>query len=141
MKTMAKAIYVNLAVADLANSKAFFTGLGLSFNAQFTNDDAAALVIGDNIFAMLHTHDSFRRFTRKDIVNSHGATEVMLALEVESRASVDAMLDNAVRHGGRQFRDAQDHGFMYERAFEDPDGHVWEVFWMDASQHPGAQQP
>lgn len=135
---MPKAIYVNMAVTDLARSKAFFSGLGLTFNPQFTNDDAAALVISDNIFAMLHTHHSFRRFTQKDIVNSHAATEVLLALEVDSRAKVDEMLDNVVKHGGKTFRDAQDHGFMYERSFEDVDGHVWEVFWIDVSKHPGA---
>lgn len=133
---MVKAIYVNLQVADLGRSKQFFEALGFSFNPQFTNEQAAALVISGNIYAMLHTRESFLRFTKKELVDARSSTEVLLALQVESRAEVDALVTRALEHGGRQAREAQDHGFMYERSFDDLDGHVWEVFWMDPSQMP-----
>lgn len=131
-----KAIFVNLHVADLNRSKAFFEALGFSFNLQFTNQQAAALVISDTNYAMLHTKESFLRFTKKAVVDARASTQVLLALQVESREEVDALLTRALEHGGRQARDAQDHGFMFERSFEDPDGHVWEVFWMVASKMP-----
>ena len=129
---MPKAIFVNLPCQDLRRSKAFFETLGFSFNPQFTNDEAACLVISDAIYAMLHTHASFRRFTSKDIADAHKTTETLLAIQVESKEAVNALLDKARAAGARAPREAQDHGFMYERAFEDPDGHIWEIFWMDA---------
>lgn len=133
---MVKAIYVNLQVADLGRSKQFFEALGFSFNLQFTNEQAAALVISGNIYAMLHTRESFLRFTKKELVDARSSTEVLLALQVESRDEVDALVTRALEHGGRQAREAQHHGFMYERSFDDLDGHVWEVFWMDPTQMP-----
>lgn len=134
---MVKAIYVNLQVSDLARSKAFFEALGFAFNPQFTNEQAAALVISDTICAMLHTRESILRFTKKELVDARSSTEVLLALQVESREEVDALVTKALEHGGRQAREAADHGFMYERSFEDPDGHVWEAFWMDPAQMAG----
>ncbi|HEY4542785.1 MAG TPA: VOC family protein [Noviherbaspirillum sp.] len=134
---MVKAIYVNLQVSDLARSKAFFEALGFAFNPQFTNEQAAALVISDTIYAMLHTRESILRFTKKELVDARSSTEVLLALQVESREEVDALVTKALEHGGRQAREAADHGFMYERSFEDPDGHVWEAFWMDPAQMAG----
>lgn len=131
---MVKAIYVNLQVSDLDRSKKFFGALGFSFNPQFTNEQAAGLVISDTIYAMLHTKESFLRFTKKELVDARKSTEVLLALQVESREEVDALMTRALEHGGRQSREAQDHGFMYERSFDDPDGHVWELFWMDPSK-------
>ena len=133
---MPKAIYINLVVSDLQKSKDFFEAIGFSFNPQFTNDQAAGLVISDTIFAMLHTPESIRRFTNKEIVNSHNSTEVLVTLQVESRTAVDEVMDKVQSSGGQEQRDKEDHGFMYERAFEDPDGHIWEVFWMDPSQMP-----
>lgn len=133
---MVKAIYVNLQVADLGRSQRFFEALGFSFNPQFTNEQAAALVISGNIYAMLHTRESFLRFTKKELVDARSSTEVLLALQVESREEVDALATRALEHGGRQAREAQDHGFMYERSFDDLDGHVWEVFWMAPAQMP-----
>lgn len=134
---MPKAIAVNLPVADLGRSRAFFEALGFSFNDQFSNAEVAALAISDTIYAMLHTYESFRRFTPKDIPDARRTTEVMLALEVESRERVDDLADRALAAGGRKPREGIDHGFMFERAFEDPDGHIWEVFWMD----PNAVRP
>jgi predicted lactoylglutathione lyase len=128
---MPKAIYVNLPVADLKRSMVFFEALGFSFNKQFTNDDAASLMISETIFAMLHTPDSFRRFTSKDLSDAHKTTEVLLTLQVENKEMVNELTDKALKAGGREPRAPEDHGFMFGRAFEDPDGHIWEIFWMD----------
>lgn len=131
---MPQAIYINLPVADLKVSMDFFGALGFSFNPQFTNEQAAALVIADTIYAMLHTPESFRRFTQKAIADTATTTEALFALQVESRERVDELMNKALTSGGREAREAEEHGFMYGRAFEDPDRHIWEVFWMDAGQ-------
>lgn len=133
---MATAIFVNLPVADLDRSMKFFQALGFSFNPHFTNDQAAALVISDAIYAMLHTPDSFRRFTPKQIADARTTTEVLLALQVESRQRADELVEKVLAAGGSEAREPEDHGFMFGRSFEDPDSHIWEVFWMDASQVP-----
>lgn len=133
---MAKAIFVNLAVSDLKRSMRFFEALGYSFDRRFTNDEAAALVISDTIFAMLHTPDSLRRFTKKDIADATRTTEVLLALQLDTKDAVNAMMDKVLAAGGREAREPGDHGFMFERSFEDPDGHIWELFWMDPSAMP-----
>ena len=133
---MPKALFINLAVADLKRSMDFFEGLGFSFNEHFTNDQAAALVISDTINAMLHTHDSMRRFTKKEIADPTKTTEVLLALQVDSKEQVDNLMNKALAAGGSQARELEDHGFMYGRSFEDPDGHIWEVFWMDPANVP-----
>ena len=128
---MVKAIYANLVVADLARSQQFFEAVGFSFNQQFSNDKVAALVIADNIVAMLHTAESMRRFTRKNIVNAKTSTEVLLALEVESRWEVDRLMEKVLSAGGTEQRDPENYAFLYARSFEDPDHHIWEVFWMN----------
>ena len=130
---MPNSIYINLVVRDLPRAKDFFVALGFSFNEQFTNDVAAGLVVTDSIFAMLHTPESLRRFTRKDLVNSHASTEVLLALRMDSKQEVDELLELAIGAGATEYRDAEDHGFMYGRSFEDLDGHIWEAFWMDSA--------
>ncbi len=133
---MAKAVYVNLATRDLEKSKHFFEALGYKFDERFTNDDAAGLVISDVIFAMLHTENSIKRFTRKQIADSRTTTEVLIALQVDAREDVDSLLEKAISVGGAEYRETEDHGFMYGRSFEDLDGHIWEVFWMDPSKMP-----
>ena len=133
---MPQAIYVNLPVADLRRAMDFFKGLGFTFNLQFTNEQAAAMVISETIFAMLHTPASFHRFTKKEIADAGKTTEVILALQVESRERVNALMQRALKSGGREPREPEDHGFMYGRAFEDLDGHIWEVFWMDVGLLP-----
>lgn len=133
---MPKAIFVNLPCTDLKRSKKFFGALGWSFNPQFTNDDAACLVIADTIHAMLHTPASFLRFTKKAITDARTSTEVLLALQLEGKDQVDAIMAKALAAGGREPREPEDHGFMYGRSFEDPDGHIWEVFWMDPQAMP-----
>lgn len=133
---MAKNIYVNLPVKDLQQSINFFTKLGFTFNQQFTDDSATCMVISENIFCMLLVEDKFKQFTRKPISDAKKATEVLIALDVESRVQVDEMVQKAVDAGGSLYLDPQDHGWMYSQSFADLDGHQWEVFYMDASQMP-----
>ena len=123
-------IFVNLPVADLARSKQFFAGLGFSFEPKFTDEKGACMIVADNIFVMLLEEDFFRTFTKKAIVDARQNTEVLLCLSCESREEVDRYVARAEQHGGRAAREAKDHGFMYEHAFEDPDGHIWELVHM-----------
>ncbi|MBV8036616.1 VOC family protein [Roseateles sp.] len=127
---MHKQIFVNLPCKSLPASKAFFEALGYSFNPQFTNDHGAALVLGDNLFAMLLAEDFARGFTGKPLVNAREATEVLVCLSCESRAEVDALVAKARAAGGSVPRQPQDHGFMYAHGFEDLDGHIWELVHM-----------
>ncbi|OEU88039.1 hypothetical protein DB35_16445 [Streptomyces abyssalis] len=134
---MSKKIFVNLAVKDLAKSRDFFSQLGYSFNPQFSDENAACLVISDDIFAMLLTEPFFKSFTKKEIADAGTGTEVMLALSADSRAEVDELADKALAAGGRAAGDPQDHGFMYGRSFYDLDEHHWEVVWMDPAAMEG----
>ncbi|MFD7701039.1 VOC family protein [Streptomyces caelestis] len=124
-------IFVNLAVDDLEASKKFFTELGYSINAQFSDETAASVVISDTIVAMLLTRQKYAQFTKKEIVDATKSSEVLLALSAESREKVDKLVEKAVAAGGSVVGETQDHGFMYGRAFDDLDGHTWEVIWMD----------
>jgi len=130
---MTTQIFLNMQVNDLAKSKAFFEALGYSFNPQFTNDDAASLVISETIYAMLHTPKSMMRFLPKgkSAADATKHTEVLIALSFGSKDVVDAIFDKAVGAGATECRPTEDHGFMYGRSFNDLDGHIWEVFWMD----------
>ena len=128
---MATNIFVNLPVKDLDKTKAFFAALGYTFNPQFTDANAACMIISENIFAMLLVEPFFKGFTDKTIVDAHKSTEVLLALSTNSRAEVDDMVNKAVAAGGTEPRAAQDHGFMYTRSFNDLDGHIWEILWMN----------
>ena len=129
---MARQIYVNLAVRDLERSKRFFSALGFSFNAQFTDDKAACLVIQDgSIYAMLITEPFFKTFIpRKTVCDATKSTEVLVALSCASDDEVKQLVANATANGGKEAREPKDHGFMYEHAFEDPDGHIWELVHM-----------
>ncbi|MGD1880269.1 MAG: VOC family protein [Kiloniellaceae bacterium] len=124
-------VYINLPVADLARSRAFFGGLGFDFNPAFSDETALAMKISDSCFAMLLTHAKFGPFTPRPIADAQKTTEVLTALQLDSRAAVDRLTDLALENGGGVVRDVEDHGFMYARAFADPDGHIWEPFWMD----------
>jgi len=128
---MGTKIFLNLPVKDLEKSKGFFAKLGFTFNAQFTNKDAACMVISENNYAMLLVEPFFKTFTKKEIVDAKKSTEVLIAMSAESKDKVNEMLSKALAAGAREPREPQDHGFMYGRAFEDPDGHIWEIFWMD----------
>ena len=128
---MGTKVFVNLSVKDLDKSKEFFSKLGFTFNAQFTNKDAACMVISEDNYAMLLVESFFKTFTKKEIVNAKKSTEVLVALSSESKENVDKMLHNALAAGAKEANEPQDHGFMYGRSFEDLDGHIWEIFWMD----------
>lgn len=127
---MAQQIFINLPVRDLNKSVAFFTELGFKFNPQFTDENGTCMVISDTIFVMLLVEKFFTTFTRKAIADSRRSTEVILALSSESRDHVDELVDNAVRAGGQAPGATQDQGWMYGRSFEDIDGHLWEIVWM-----------
>jgi uncharacterized protein len=133
---MHKQIFVNLPVNDLPKSKAFFEALGLTINPQFTNDQAACVVISESIYAMLLTKDFFKGFTAKPIADAKATTEALICLSCESRAEVDAVVAKAIAAGGTAPRAPQDHGFMYGHGFEDLDGHIWELMHMDLSAAP-----
>lgn len=133
---MNKQIFVNLPVKDLPASMEFFKALGFSFNLQFTNAESTCMVISDTIFAMLLVEGKFASFAPHPICDAKKNTEVLLALSCENRAEVDELVKKAVAAGGTTYKEPQDHGFMYGHGFQDLDGHVWEVFYMDMSAFP-----
>lgn len=128
---MTTKIFVNLPVEDLEKSKAFFAKLGYRFNPQFTDETAACMVITDDIYAMLLTKAKFQEFTKKAIADATKTTEVLTCLSVDVKSKVDEMLDAALEAGATEARDPMDYGFMYGRSFNDLDGHIWEIIWMD----------
>ncbi|MFC9000526.1 VOC family protein [Streptomyces rochei] len=130
-------IFVNLVTNDLDASKKFFAGLGYEINAQFSDETTASIPLSDTIVVMVHTPEKYRQFTKKDIVDSTKSSEVLIALSAESREKVDEMVDKAVAAGGSVSGETQDHGFMYGRAFDDVDGHTFEVVWMDPAAVQG----
>lgn len=138
---MATKIFVNLPVKDLKRSMDFFTKLGFTFNPQFTDDTAASMVITEDIYAMLLTHEKFGQFTSKNIADATQSCEVITCLSFDDKNKVDELADKAVRSGGSEARPPLDYGFMYGRSFNDPDGHTWEVVWMDPSFLNQEQKP
>lgn len=134
---MTRMIFVNLPVADLKASMAFYTALGFENNPQFTDETAACMVWSEAIHVMLLTHDKWRTFTDRPIPPS-SSSEVMLALSFDSRDAVDAVNKAAADNGGTaDINPVQDLGFMYNRNLADPDGHVWEMMWMDMAAMEG----
>lgn len=134
---MPKQIFVNLPVKDLKPAQAFYEAIGAVNNPQFSDDTAACMVVSETIYVMLLTHPKWASFTKKPIVDAHAASEVMLCLSADDRAAVDTMVKAAAANGGKaDVNPVQDHGFMYGRSFEDMDGHIWEVMFMDMSQMP-----
>ena len=133
---MARKIFVNLPIKDMARSQAFFRALGFSFNPQFTNEQGACMVISEDIFAMLLVEPFFQTFTKKPIADAKKSTEVLVCLSCDSRDEVDALVKKALAAGGAAPNAPQDHGFMYAHGFEDLDGHVWELVWMDPNAAP-----
>jgi uncharacterized protein len=130
---MTTKIFVNLPVKDLNKTVEFFTKLGFKFNPQFTDDNATCMIIGDDIFVMLLVEKFFKTFTKNEICDTSKNTEVLLALSADSREKVDQMIKNAIESGGSESREPQDHGWMYGRSFQDIDGHIWEIIYMDES--------
>ncbi|WP_336318118.1 VOC family protein [Streptomyces lavendofoliae] len=134
---MPQMIFVNLPVKDLDTSKTFWSGLGYSFNEQFSDDRTACLVISDTIFVMLLTEPRFKDFTKKEIADASRSTEAIFALSADSRERVDQLCDAALASGGSAANDPLDYGTMYGRSFQDPDHHLWEVMWMDPAAVQG----
>jgi uncharacterized protein len=126
-------IFLNLPVRDLNKTIEFFTKLGFKFNPQFTDENATCMIVGEDIFVMLLVEKFFRTFTKKEISDTSKNTEMIVALSMESKEKVDQMINKVVEAGGKESREAQDHGWMYGRSFEDINGHLWEVFYMDES--------
>jgi predicted lactoylglutathione lyase len=127
----ARKIFVNLAVGDLKASMDFFGKLGFRFNPKFTDANAACMVVSDEAFVMLLTESFFKGFTQRQICDTKSQTEALVALSCGNRAEVDEMVNKAIAAGAKHAMEPQDHGFMYSHSFYDPDGHHWEVFWMD----------
>jgi len=140
---MARMIFVNIAVEDLDRSVDFFTRLGFSFDPRFTDETATCMIVSDEAFVMLLVKSKFKEFTKKELADTATQTEAIFALSAESREGVDELADAALQAGGAPANDPMDYGFMYGRSFEDPDGHIWEVIWMDPSaleQSSGIEQ-
>ena len=130
---MATKIFLNLPVQDLQKSIDFFTELGFSFNPQFTDEAATCMIVSEDIFVMLLTHAKFKSFTPKPICDATKSTEVLVCLSCESRDKVDDMVRKALAAGGTTYSQPQDHGFMYAHGFQDLDGHIWELVYMEPS--------
>jgi len=128
---MASQIFVNLPVKDLNRSIEFFTKLGFTFNPQFTDENATCMIVGENNYVMLLVEKFFKTFTKKEIADATKTTEAIIALSMDSRERVDEIGEKALAAGGKESNETQDHGFMYTRSFQDPDGHIWEIFYMD----------
>ena len=128
---MATKIFVNLPVQDLERSIAFFTELGFAFNPQFTDETAACMIVSDDIFVMLLTEAKFKEFTPKPICDATKNTEVLVSLSRESRDAVDDLVRKALGAGGTSYAEPKDYGFMFQHGFQDPDGHIWELIYMD----------
>ena len=128
---MATRIFVNLPVKSLDRSVAFFAHLGYDFDLRFTNDNATCMVVGDGIFVMLLVESFFQTFTAKPIANAHAVTEAIICIALDSRAAVDSLVDRALAFGATTSGETRDLGFMYQRGYQDLDGHAWEVLHMD----------
>lgn len=130
---MPRMIFVNLPVSDLGRSVEFFSALGFRFDERFTDETATCMVISDTIYAMLLIEARFTELSSRAVLDTSLGSEVLIALSYDSRDEVDELCDRALAAGGVESHPAQDHGFMYQRSFQDPDGHVWEIFNMDMS--------
>jgi uncharacterized protein len=130
---MSTKIFLNLPVKNLDKSMAFFEAQGWTFNKQFTDETAASLVISDDIYAMLLTHANFNQFTDKKIADTAKTAQMLIAISQDSKEAVHKLVDAAVKAGAKEPRPMQDYGFMINRTFEDLDGHIWEVLYMDPS--------
>ena len=133
---MATKIFVNLPVKDLDKTISFFTDLGFSFNPQFTDEKAGCMIISDSIFAMFLTETYFKTFTKKEVSDAKTATEVLIALDTNSKEEVQQIIAKAKKSGATIYSEPQDHGWMYQHSFADLDGHQWEFVYMDQTQLP-----
>ena len=131
---MNRKLFINLAAIDLKTSTDFFLQLGFGFHPQFSDDSASCIVLSDDLYLMLLTQEKFASFSPNPLINSHQQTEVLNCLSCHSKAEVDELVQKAVKAGGRTYNQAQDHGFMYAHGFQDLDGHVWELVYMEMLQ-------
>ncbi|KPN94268.1 VOC family protein [Lysinibacillus sp. ZYM-1] len=131
MAFQSKNIFINLPVKDLNKSIKFFQELGFEFNQQFSDETTASMIICENIFALIMVEDRFKGFTKKEIADTSSSAEAILCLSAENREQVDQLVNKALAAGGKPYSDPQDHGFMYGWGFQDLDGHIWEVVYMD----------
>lgn len=130
---MTRQIFVNLPVKNLNKSIEFFTRLGFTFNPQFTDENATCMIVDENIFVMLLVDKYFKTFMPKEICDTSKSAEVLVALSFESRAEVDEIVAKAIAAGGSTYKKPNDIGFMYQHGFQDLDGHLWEIFFMEES--------
>ena len=129
---MSRMIFINLPITDLARSIAFYEAAGATQNPKFSDDKTMCMVFSDTIFVMLLTHEKFAQFTRRPIADAHATVQTLLCLSADSRDHVDSLVEAGAAAGGtRDPNPQQDYGFMYGRSLEDPDGHIWEIMWMD----------
>lgn len=133
---MAKQMFLNLPVKDLDKTVEFFTALGFSFNPDFTDENATCMIVNDSAYVMLLVEGYFKSFTSKQVADARSTAEAIVAFSVDSRDAVDELVRKALTSGGTPSEEAQDYGFMYTHSFQDPDGHLWEVFWMDPAGPP-----
>jgi predicted lactoylglutathione lyase len=133
---MTTQIFVNLPVDNLNKSIEFFTKLGFTFNPHFTDENATCMIVGENSFVMLLVKPFFKSFIKKEIADTKKTAEAIFALSADSKAKVDELADKALKAGATKSIDPQDQGFMYSRSFQDLDGHLWEIFYMDQSAIP-----
>lgn len=133
---MKKQVFINLPVADLKKAMDFYTAVGFQNNPQFTDSTAACMVISEEIYIMLLTHKKFSGFVKKEIADTKTTVAVINALSMQNNDEVNAFVDKAIAAGGKEPVEAKDYGFMYQRSVEDPDGHIWEVFYMDMAKIP-----
>ena len=133
---MARQLFVNLPVRNLDKTVEFFTALGFSFNPAFTDENATCMIVNDGAYVMLLVESYFKTFTSKSVAATADTAEAIMSFSLESRESVDEVIRTALTSGGTASEEAQDYGFMYTHSFQDPDGHLWEVFWMDPAGPP-----
>lgn len=130
-------LFVNLPVADLQRTIEFFEALGFAFNTQFTDATATCMLVGEDAYVMFLVHDRFTGFSKRPIADPRKVSQALFSFSVSSRAEVDATVRTALANGGSTDDEPEDHGFMYEWSFRDPDGHGWGVFWMDPAAVQG----
>lgn len=128
---MARKLFINLPVEDLDKSVAFFTALGFEFNPQFTDENATCMLIGEDAYAMLLVKPFFATFSSKSIADTSTTAEAIIAVTADSREEVDQLTAKAFAAGATKYNDPQDMGAMYSTSFQDLDGHLWEIMWMD----------
>ena len=134
--TRTSGLFINLPITDVARTRAFYTALGFEVNENFSNENAVAIILGDNQFAMLLKREFFQTFTQLELADPAKYVQCLLAIQFDDRKDVDTIVETPLANGGGEPHPPEDMGFMYQRAFSDPDGHGWGPFWMDPAGIP-----